>query len=83
MSMREKLKRVLSKMVIPMNDRLVDVEVGQWGMGEIYLVTYFANDRIDYADGYKIEKETRRLFTMLSPEKHESIIIQYRMVGDE
>lgn len=80
--MRENLQKVLRKIVLPINDRLVDVMVSQMGMGEIYVITYIINDRIDFSDAYKIESETRSLFNMLSPNKHEDFIVQYKMVDD-
>lgn len=80
--MRENLQKVLRKIVLPINDRLVDVMVSQMGMGEIYVITYIINDRIDYGDAYEIESETRSLFNMLSPNKHEDFFVQYKMVDD-
>ena len=81
-NMREKFERVLNKIVVPMNDRLSGVEVSQMGMGEIYKVTFLINDRIDYRDGFNIENETRSLFHMLSPNKGEDYIVQYKMVEE-
>lgn len=80
--MRENLQKVLRKIVLPINGRLVDVMVSQMGMGEIYVITYIINDRIDYGAAYEIESETRSLFNMLSPNKHEDFIVQYKMVDD-
>jgi len=81
--MREALRNVLNKIVVPTNDRLDGVMVSQMGMGEIYVITYLINDRIDYSDGYKIESETRTLFNMLSPDSSESFFVQYKMVGND
>lgn len=81
--MRKNLQRVLKKIVVPMNDRLVDVFVSEKGLrGRMYIITYIINDRIDFSDGYKIEKETRSLFHMLSPNKDEDFMIQYKMIDD-
>lgn len=66
-----------------MNDRLVGVKISQMGMGNFYVITFFINDRIEYDDGYKIEKEVRDLFTMLGPEKKEDFIIQYNLIEDD
>lgn len=80
--MIESLEKVLNSIIIPKYDRLVGVEIGQMGMGEIYKITYFINDRIDYHDGYLIESDTRSLFNMLAPSKGEDFIINYKMVDD-
>lgn len=81
--MREALRNVLTKIVVPTNDRLEGVMVSKLGMGEIYVITYLINDRIDYSDSYKIESETRALFNMLSPDSSESFLVQYKMVGND
>ena len=81
--MREALRNVLNKIVVPTNDRLDGVMVSQMGMGEIYVITYLINDRIDYSDGYKIENETRTLFNMLSPDNSDSFFVQYKMVSND
>lgn len=80
--MREALKRVLTKLVLPINDRLVGVKVSQMSRGGFYVITFYINDRIEYDDGYKIEKEVRDLFAMLGPKKREDFIVQYKMVDE-
>ena len=76
--MREALEKILAKVVLPTNDRLSCVQVSQMGMGEIYIITYYINDRIDYKDGYEIESETRNMFNMLGFDKGENFIVQFR-----
>lgn len=80
--MIEALEKILNKIVVPMNDRLIGVDVRQMGMGEIYLITYIIRDRIDYQDGYYIERETQNMFNMLGPQTGESFIVQYKMLEE-
>ena len=84
MIMEENLERVLRKIVLPLFDRLSDVKVTKMGRtNDTYVITYFINDRIDYSDGFIIEKETKSLFDMLGPEKGESFIVQYRTIAED
>ena len=79
--MTEALEKVLDRFVVDNNDRLVGVNVRTWkNLTDAYVITYYINDRIDYQYGYNVEKETRRMFNMLSP--NDSFIIEYKMVED-
>ena len=81
MNMTEALEKILDRFVVANNDRLVGVNVRTWkNLTDAYVITYYINDRIDYKVGYDIEKETRRMFNMLSP--NDSFIIEYKMVED-
>ena len=72
---------VLDRFVVANFDRLVGVNVRTWkNLTDAYVITYYINDRIDYQYGYNVEKETRRMFNMLSP--NDSFIIEYKMVED-
>ena len=80
-SMTEALEKVLDRFVVANFDRLVGVNVRTWkNLTDAYVITYYINDRIDYQYGYNVEKETRRMFNMLSP--NDSFIIEYKMVED-
>lgn len=79
--MTEALEKVLSRFIVSNFDRLVGVNVRTWkNLTDAYVITYYINDRIDYQYGYNVEKETRRMFNMLSP--NDSFIIEYKMVDD-
>ena len=74
--MEEVFEKVLNKIVVPMNDRLSGVKVERSGsLNNVYDVTYYINDRIDYKDGYDIERETKNIFNMLGKNQMESFII--------
>ena len=76
--MEEVFEKVLNKIVVPMNDRLSGVKVERsHSLNNVYDVTYYINDRIDYKDGYDIEKETKNIFNMLGKNQVESFIISY------
>lgn len=78
MVMEEVFEKVLNKIVVPMNDRLSGVKVERSGsLNNVYDVTYYINDRIDYKDGYDIERETKNIFNMLGKNQKESFIISY------
>jgi len=81
--MKEALENLLRKVVLPINDRLVDVKVSKKSKNNFYIITYYINDRIDYHDAFIIERETNTLFNMLSPAKGESFMIQYRSVAED
>ena len=81
--MREALRNVLNKIVVPTNDRLEGVMVSKLGMGNTYVITYLMNDRIEYSDAFEIESETRSLFNMLAPDVKEDFMVQYKMVGND
>ena len=81
--MREALRNVLNKIVVPTNDRLEGVMVSKLGKGNTYVITYLMNDRIEYSDAFKIESETRSLFNMLAPDVKEDFMVQYKMVGND
>ena len=79
--MTEALEKVLSRFVVPNNDRLIGVKVKTFrNLSDAFIIIYYINDRIDYQYGYNVEKETRRMFNMLSP--NDSFIIEYKMVDD-
>ena len=79
--MTEALEKVLSRFIVSNFDRLVGVNVRTWkNLTDAYVITYYINDRIDYQYGYNVEKETRRMFNMLSP--NDSFIIEYKIVDD-
>ena len=81
--MTEALEKVLSRFILSNFDRLVGVNVRTWkNLTDAYVITYYINDRIDYQYGYNVEKETRRMFNMLSPDGNDSFIIEYKMVDD-
>lgn len=81
--MTEALEKVLSRFIVSNFDRLVGVNVRTWkNLTDAYVITYYINDRIDYQYGYNVEKETRRMFNMLSPDGNDSFIIEYKMVDD-
>ena len=76
--MEEVFEKVLNKIVVPMNDRLSGVKVERSNnLNNVYDVTYYINDRIDYKDGYDIERETKNIFNMLGKNQVESFIISY------
>ena len=78
MVMEEVFEKVLNKIVVPMNDRLSGVKVERSNnLNNVYDVTYYINDRIDYKDGYDIERETKNIFNMLGKNQMESFIISY------
>ena len=80
--MREKLERVLNRVIVPMYDRLEHCKVTTMGMGEIYVITYYINDRIDFQLSQEIASETDSLFKMLNPSKHEDFIIRHKKIED-
>ena len=81
--MTEALEKVLSRFIVSNFDRLVGVNVRTWkNLTDAYVITYYINDRIDYQYGYNVEKETRRMFNMLSPDGNDSFIIEYKIVDD-
>lgn len=78
--MRERLEKVLNRLVVPINDRLDYARVSSLGIkGKIVVITYYILDRIDYQDAFEIERETRNMFEMLSPDKDESFVIRYEI----
>ena len=80
-SMTEALEKVLVRFIVPNFDRLVGVKVKTFrNLNDAFIIIYFINDRIDYQYGYNVEKETRRMFNMLSP--NDSFIIEYKMMED-
>ena len=81
--MTEALEKILDRFIVSNFDRLVGVNVRTWkNLTDAYVITYYINDRIDYQYGYNVEKETRRMFNMLSPDGNDSFIIEYKMVDD-
>jgi hypothetical protein len=81
--MEEIFEKVLNKIVVPMNDRLVGVKVRKTQNSyNDYIVTYFINDRIDYSDGTIIGKETRSLYKMMGMKEDSHVIIEYRSIED-
>lgn len=81
--MTEALEKILDRFIVSNFDRLVGVNVRTWkNLTDAYVITYYINDRIDYQYGYNVEKETRRMFNMLSPDGNDSFIIEYMMVED-
>lgn len=81
--MTEALEKVLNRFIVDNNDRLVGVKVRTFrNLQDAFIITYFINDRIDFQDGYNIEKETRRMFNMIAPDSNDSFIIEYKMVED-
>ena len=81
--MEEVFEKVLNKIVVPMNDRLSGVKVERSSsLNNVYKVTYYINDRIDYKDGYEIERETKNIFNMLGKNQKESFIISYEKGED-
>lgn len=82
-SMTEALEKVLDRFVVANFDRLVGVKVKTFrNLNDAFIIIYYINDRIDYQYGYNVEKETRRMFNMLSPDGNDSFIIEYKMVED-
>ena len=81
--MEEVIQRVLEKLVLPVNDRLVGVKVRRMQNSfDDYIVTYYINDRIDYRDGTIIEKETRSLYKMMGLKEDSHVIIEYRSIEE-
>lgn len=81
--MTEALEKILNRFVVPNFDRLVGVKVKTFrNLNDAFIIIYYINDRIDYQYGYNVEKETRRMFNMLSPDGNDSFIIEYKMVDD-
>lgn len=76
--MRERLERVLTKLLLPMFDRLESVSVSIMGFdNHIYRITFYFNDRIDTQDAWEIQREVSAIFEMLSPAKNEDFVIRY------
>lgn len=82
MSMINKLEVVVRKIILPMDDRLVDVSVGRKGLSEIYVVNYFLKGKIDAKLAQKLISETDILFKMLSPDKKEDFVVRWEQVDE-
>ena len=67
--MEETIGNVLRRVIVPAFSRINDVVVRQMGLSDLYYITFYINDRIDYHDAFMIEKETKNisLFTCRVP----------------
>ena len=62
-----------------MNHRLSGVKVDKaYNLNRTYLVSYLINDRIDFEDEQKIQKEKDNMFRLLGLKGKDSFIISYK-----
>lgn len=80
--MEETIGNVLRRVIIPAFSRINDVVVRQMGLSDLYYITFYINDRIDYHDAFMIEKETKNIFNMISPGKGADFVINYKRHED-
>lgn len=78
MSMEDVLVNVLRRVIIPMFPRLSDVAVRTMGLGDLYYITFYINDRIDYQDAFLIDKEVNSVFKMIFPSKGADYTLNYK-----
>ena len=82
--MREVLEKVLTRLVLPTNDKLVYVSVMPYGSSDnVFVVTYFGKGKISSLDFNIIKKESRTLFNMLGATTIHELIFDYKMLGED
>lgn len=82
--MREVFEKVLTRLVLPMFPRISDVSVEfERAVTHDIKITYYINDRLDYSESLKVEKETKALFDMMGFEKVYNPWITYRSVEED
>ena len=82
--MREVLEKVLTRLVLPRNDKLVYVSVMPYGSSNnVFVVSYFGKGKISSLEFNDIKKESRSLFDMLGPKFENQLIFDYKMLGED
>ena len=82
--MREVFEKVLTRLVLPTNDKLVYVSVTPYGSSNnVFVVSYFGKGKISGKEFDVIKKESRSLFDMLGPKFDNQLIFDYKMLGED
>lgn len=83
--MREVFEKVLTRLVLPTNDKLVYVSVMPYGSSynNVFVVSYFGKGKISSKEFDLIKKESRSLFNMLGPSDYNQLIFDYKMLGED
>jgi hypothetical protein len=82
--MREVFEKVLTRLVLPTNDKLVYVSVMPYGSSNnVFVVSYFGKGKISSLEFNIIKKESRSLFNMLGPTNYNELIFDYKILGED
>ena len=82
--MREVFEKVLTRLVLPTNDKLVYVSVIPYASSNnVFVVSYFGKGKISSLEFNVIKKESRTLFNMLGPNPENQLIFDYKMLGED
>lgn len=78
MNLIDPLDRVARRLILPLNDKLIDVEVFKSNMRrDAYVVQFIMSEFIPSKDREEYILEMHNLFNMLSPKKHERIYVSF------
>lgn len=78
MNLIDPLDRVARRLILPLNDKLIDVEVFKSNMRrDTYVVQFIMSEFIPSKDREEYILEMHNLFKMLSPKKHERIHVSF------
>ena len=80
--MIERLEKVLRKVVLPMSEGILDVEINVLGRNDIYRITYLVKDDVEFELLEDMERETATLFAMLSPKENEKFVVNYKLIEE-
>jgi len=80
--MIERLEKVLRKVVLPMSEGILDVEINVLGRNDIYRITYLVKDDVEFELLEDMERETATLFAMLSPKENEKCVVNYKLIEE-
>ena len=78
-----RFENVLRKLVLPMFPRIGDVKVEyERAVTHDVKITYYVLDRLDSSEAFKIDAETKALYSMMGFEKFHQLWITYRSVDE-
>ena len=81
--MVEAFENILRKIVVPAFDNIVDVQVTQMGLSDIFLVRYYVKEwGFSGPEAHEITTETVSMFQMLGPDKNGDVFIEYRKISE-
>lgn len=78
--MKETLKLIIEKLVLPKYTGLVGIEVDKNPMSKFYIVTYLTNDEFNEDDKFYLQFETEDMFRMLGTKNGEGAMTRFKYV---